>query len=167
MNRDATDDVLLELKQAPRSALEGLVPRSPYGVDGAADRVAYGQRVQTVSGDVFYGSLKHEGISYLVRERSSFRDDVDLDELDFDGWCAYTRICGDVVAHAHALSDDVGVVDEDIEPMVLEAMGREELFVDDLVRFSDEAAERNRRDHACYRVDHALGAFERVDVVYR
>ncbi|MFD1722495.1 DUF2252 domain-containing protein [Amnibacterium endophyticum] len=166
-SHDATDDVLLELKQARRSALEGVVPPSPYDVEGAADRVAYGQRVQTVSGDVFYGSLKHEGVSYLVRERSSFRDDIDLDDLDFDDWCEYARICGGVVAHAHALSDDLGVVDVDIEPEVLEAMGREELFVDDLVRFCHEAAERNRRDHEAYRADHALGAFEKVDRVYR
>ena len=120
---EASDDILLELKQARRSALDGLVPPSEHLVDGDADRVVHGQRVQLVSGDRFYGSIKHRGISFLVRERSWFRDDIDLDDLSFKQWRHYARICGEVLAQAHALSDEAGLLDHDVEPDIVEAMG--------------------------------------------
>ncbi len=164
---DATDDLLLELKQARRSALEGLVPPSQHEVNGDADRVVHGQRVQLVSGDVFYGSIRHQGISFLVRERSWFRDDIDLDDLSFSDWREYARLCGGVLAQAHALSDEAGLLDHDVEPDIVAAMGIEDLFVDDIVRFASEADARNKSDHKAFRADHALGAFRRVDVVYR
>jgi uncharacterized protein (DUF2252 family) len=164
---DATDDILLEFKQARRSALEGLVPPSEFEIDGHAGRVAHGQRVQTVSGDVFYGSIKHRGISFLVRERSSFRDEIDLEDLSFDEWRSYAHLCGGVVAKGHALSDEAGLLDHDIEPVIVAAIGIEDLFVDDLVRFAEEAADLNKRDHQAFCADHELGAFRRVDVVYR
>ncbi len=164
---DASDDILIELKQARRSALDGLVPPSEHLVDGDADRVAHGQRVQLVSGDRFYGSIKHRGISFLVRERSWFRDDIDLDDLSFKQWRHYARICGEVVAQAHALSDDAGLIDHDVEPDIVEAMGNRDLFVDDIVRFAEEADHRYVRDHRAFRDDHALGAFGRIDLIYR
>ena len=40
-------------------------------------------------------------------------------------------------------------------------------LVDDVVRFAEEAAERVRRDHDSFRRDHALGAFESVEVAHR
>lgn len=164
---DASDDLLLEFKQARRSALDGLVPHSEHVVDGNADRVVHGQRVQLVSGDVFYGSIKHRGISFLVRERSWFRDDIDLDDLSFTKWCEYARICGEVLAQAHALSDESGLLDHDVEPDIVDAMGVPDLFVDDIVRYAEEADERCRRDHDGFRADHELGAFRRIDLVYR
>ncbi|WP_422745196.1 DUF2252 domain-containing protein [Mycobacterium sp. WMMD1722] len=164
---DASDDILLELKQARRSALEGLVPPSEHVVGGNADRVVHGQRVQLVSGDPFYGSIKHRGISFLVRERSWFRDDIDLDDLSFSQWRNYARICGEVLAHAHALSDESGLVDYDVEPAIVDAIGSPELFVDDIVRFAEDADDRCRRDHEAFRADHELGAFRRIDLVYR
>ncbi|MCV7368431.1 hypothetical protein CRI77_09790 [Mycolicibacterium duvalii] len=164
---DASDDLLLELKQARRSALEGLVPSSEHVVDGNADRVVHGQRVQLVSGDTFYGSIKHRGISFLVRERSWFRDDIDLEDLSFGQWRDYARICGEVLAQAHALSDEAGLLDHDVEPDIVDAMGVTELFVDDIVRYAEEADKRCRRDHDAFRDDHELGAFRRIDLVYR
>lgn len=164
---DGTDDLVLEMKQARRSALAGLAPPSPYAQDGEADRVSHAQRVQLVRGDAFFGSLEHEGISFMVRERSHYRDDIDIDELSTKQWKTYARICGRVLAQAHAQSDDDGRLDHDIEPLILESMGPRELFVDDIVRYAQEAAERYRSDHEHYRRDHALGAFRSVDLVYR
>lgn len=164
---DASDDILLELKQARRSALEGLVPPSEHVVEGNADRVVHGQRVQLVSGDRFYGSIKHRGISFLVRERSWFRDDIDLDDLSFKQWREYAQICGEVLAQAHALSDEAGLLDHDVEPEIVEAIGFPELFVDDIVRFAEDADSRCTSDHQAFREDHSLGAFRRIDLVYR
>lgn len=164
---DGTADVLVELKQARRSALAGLVPPSDFLVTGAGDRISHAQHVQVVGGDVFFGSVNVDGRSFLARERSPYRDDVSLGKLSKSQWKDYAEICGGVLAHAHALSDEAGEIDHDIEPTVLAAIGVEELFVDDILRFAEESAARVRADHAHFRADHALDAFRTVDAVYR
>ncbi|MGY1846747.1 DUF2252 family protein [Blastococcus sp. SYSU DS1021] len=164
---DGTDDLLLEFKRARRSALSGLVPPSGYEVDGEGDRIRHAQRVHLVSGDVFYGSVDIDGRSFMVRERAPFRDDISLGSLSTGEWKQYAEICGRVLAHTHAMSDETGNVDYDVEPAILDAIGNRDLFVDDILRFAEEAAARVRRDHEHFVADHALGAFRSVDVVYR
>jgi uncharacterized protein (DUF2252 family) len=164
---DGSDDVILELKQARRSALAGLVPPSGFGVDGTGDRVTEAARVQLVNGDSFFGHVEFEDLSFMTRERSPFKNEIDLDELSKKDWLDYARLCGQTLAHAHALSDDAGERDVDIEPLVLDAVGPPELFVADILGFAVEAAERVREDHAHFREDHRLGAFASVDQVFR
>ena len=164
---DGTDDVLLELKQARRSALAGLVPPSDFVVDGNAERITHAQGVHLVRSDRFYGAVELDGLSFLVRERSPFRDDIDLDDLSKKEWKEYARICGRSLAHSHALSDEIGLLDHDIEPEILTAMGPRDLFVDDIVRFATETSARVRSDHEHFRADHAMGAFHDVDHVFR
>jgi uncharacterized protein (DUF2252 family) len=178
---DGSDDVLLEIKRARRSALTGLVPASDVhtadtdaggddGEEGAGHhgaRVAHAHQVAMVNPGVFYGSLTHEGSAFLVRERSWYRDDVDLDDLSTADWHQYARVCGRVLARAHALSDEHGKVNHDVEPAITSAIGAVELFVQDVVGFAADAAQRARRDHKTFRADHALGAFDTLDRVYR
>jgi uncharacterized protein (DUF2252 family) len=117
--------------------------------------IARVQRTQLVNADVFYGAVEFEDRSYVTRERSPFRDDVDLDDLSKKEWKADARICGRAFAHAHALADEAG----DVEPQIVAAIGPPDLFVDDGLRFAEEAAARVRADHEHFRADHALGAF--------
>lgn len=163
---DATDDFVLEFKQARLSALAGLAPPSDFTVDGQGERIAHAQGVQLVRGDVFYGHVEFEDHSYMSRERAPYRGDIDLDDLSFSQWKDYARICGQSLAHAHALSDEVGELDHDIEPEILKAMTPQELFVDDIVRYAQEASERYHSDHEAFRADHRLGAFRTTDVVH-
>ncbi len=164
---DGSDDLILEMKQARRSSLTGLVPPSRHVVDGHADRITHAQEVQLVRGDTFYGGVDHDGLSFLVRERAPYRDSVDLDDLSKPEWTDYAWICGRALAQAHALSDDSGPLEGNVEHRVLAAIGGEELFVDDMLRFAREAADRVHADHAHFRADHALGAFRSVDADYR
>ncbi len=164
--RDGTDDVLLELKQARRSALAGLAPPSDYVLDGNAERISHAQGVHLVQGDRFYGAVDFDGLSFMVRERAPYRDDIDLDDLSAKQWRKYARVCGASLAQSHALSDEAGLLDHDVEPDVLAAIGPEDLFVRDIVGFAWEAQERVRADHAHFRADHRLGAFDQVDHVF-
>lgn len=165
---DATDDLVIELKRARRSALAGLVPPESGGGEGSGDRIAHAQTVQVVRGDVFYGSVEIDGMSFMTRERAPFRDDIDLDELSKREWKDYAEICGRALAHAHSLSDDqTDRVVGDLEPRILDAIGNPALFVDDVVRYAEGAFDRLRRDHEHFRADHELGAFERTSVNYR
>ena len=164
---DGTDDLLLEFKRARRSALAGLVPPSGFEVDKQGDRIRHAQHVHLVNGDVFYGSVDFDGHSFMVRERAPFRDDISLGSLSAGEWREYAGICGRVLAHTHAMSDENGLIDYDVEPAIMDAIGGHDLFVDDLLRFADEAVTRVRSDHAHFVADHRLGAFRSVDVVYR
>ena len=113
---------------------------------------------------MFYGAVEFDGRSFLSRERAPFRDDIDLDDLSKKQWKDYAGICGRALAHAHALSDEAGDVDDDVEPPIVDAIGPPELFVDDVLRFAEEAADRLRADHEHFRADHALGAFATLGV---
>lgn len=165
--KDASDDLIIEFKRARRSALHELVPEHDFDAGEKGGRIAHGQSVHLSQGDVFYGEVELEGMSFMTRERAPFRDDVDLDDLSKKSWKKYARACGRALAQAHARSDDAGQLDYDIEPRIREAMQPVELFVDDVLCFAEEALERVRRDHESYRRDHALGAFESVVKTYR
>ncbi len=166
-SKNATDDLIIEFKRARRSALEGLVPPSDFDAGSKADRIAHGQAVQLAHGDIFYGAVEMDGESFMSRERASFRDDIDLDELSYGTWKDYARACGAALAQAHALSDDLGKVDYDVEPSIIEAASPRALFMADIVRWAEEAADRLKSDHAAFCEDHAAGAFDMLDMVYR
>lgn len=166
-SKDATDDLIIEFKSARRSALEGLVPPSDFDAGDKGDRIAHGQAVQLAHGDIFYGEAEIDGESFMTRERAPFRDDIDLDELSTGTWKSYAAVCGAALAQAHALSDELGKIDYDVEPSIVAASTPRALFVADIARFAENAAERLRRDHRMFAEDHAMGAFDRVDVSYR
>ncbi|MCF7698876.1 DUF2252 domain-containing protein [Loktanella sp. M215] len=166
-SQDATDDMIVEFKRARTSALQGLTPPTEFHAGDRADRIAHGQKVQLAHGDVFYGAVTIDGDSYMSRERAPFRDDIDLDDLSDKTWRKYARVCGAALAQAHALSDDLGQVDYDVEPSILAAASPRKLFVADIQRWTKEAAKRLHRDHKMFRQDHAAGAFDRVDINYR
>lgn len=166
-SKDATDDLIIEFKRARRSALEGLTPPSDFHAGAKADRIEHGQTVQLAHGDPFYGAVDIDGESFMTRERAPFRDDIDLDELSFKTWKRYARVCGAALAQAHALSDDLGQIDYDVEPSIIEAASPRKLFIADILRFTEEAADRLSNDHEVFRQDHSHGAFDKIDMVYR
>ena len=166
-SKDATDDLIIEFKHARHSALEGLTPPSDFHAGAKADRIVHGQAVQLAHGDIFYGAVKIDGESFMSRERAPFRDDIDLEDLSYKTWKQYARVCGAALAQSHALSDDLGKIDYDMEPSIVAAASPRDLFIADIVRFTEEAADRLKADHAFFCEDHAHGAFEGIEMDYR
>lgn len=166
-SKNATDDLIVEFKKARNSALSGLTPPTDFHAGDKGDRIAHGQQVQLAHGDVFFGSVKIWGESYMSRERAPFRDDIDLDELSKKTWREYAHVCGQALAQAHALSDDLGKVDYDVEPSIIAACEPRKLFVEDLLHFTVETADRLKQDHLGFIEDFKLGAFDSIDMVYR
>ena len=165
---DGTDDLILEFKRARQSAMAGLAPTSSYQTNSSGgQRIAHAQAVQLARGDVFYGAAEIDGQSFMLRERAPFRDDIDMDDLSKGEWKEYARICGYTLAHTHALSDEKGRVDNDIEPLILEAIEPKKLFFDDILRFADEASRRMDLDHQAFCQDHHQGAFQKIDIIYK
>lgn len=156
---DHTDDIVLELKQARQSALHGLVPESSITSEGKADRIVQSHDIHLVAGDPYYGMATIDDQSFLVRERSPFKDDIDVDDLDYGELKTYASICGKTLSQTHARSDeDTGVMEGDAEKRILSTI-QPELFIADVTRFAKAAAKRIYRDHKLFKQDHALGAF--------
>ena len=197
---DHADDVVLEMKQTRPSAMTGLVPGVPKvdqkdRSDGEssqqkqgpqqdpdaqqrsdaqtnlAQRIVTSHQVHLVGGDPYYGTAMVDGRSFLVRERSPFKDDIDVDELSHGELQEYANICGRTVAIAHARCDeDMGLMvhsdlvndldgmHQDAEKAILASVHRR-LFSEDLVRFARTAAQRLEQDYRAFQNDHACGAF--------
>lgn len=166
-SKNATDDIIIELKRARHSALEGLTPPTDYKAGTKAERIKHGQSVHLAHGDIFYGAVEIDGQSFMSRERAPFRDDIDLDALSNPSWRKYAKACGMALAQSHALSDDLGQLDYDVEPSIVEAASPPKLFIGDVVRFAEEAAQRLKRDHRYFREDHKRGAFTHINKAYR
>lgn len=156
-----SDDLILELKQSRRSALFGLVGHGLTIADDRAGRIRIAQDIHLVGGDPFYGQTTLDGKSFLVRERSPFKNSIDLDDLDVDGMIEYAAICGRVLAQAHARSDeDTGIMEGNAEAAILASLAPE-VFCADIARFAERGADRIEADYEGYVEDFAKGEFDR------
>ena len=156
---DKSDRVILEMKQARRSALYGLVPASDFKEAEKAEQIVMAHEVHLVGGDPLYGRAVIDEESFLVRERSPFKADVDVDDLSQDDLKTYATICGRALAQPHARSDkDTGIMVGDAEERILTSI-QAEVFCDDVIDFAEAASRRIYADHALFQRDHALGVF--------
>jgi uncharacterized protein (DUF2252 family) len=158
----ADDDLILELKQARRSALHGLVPTAEKSPASEAARIVRSHEIHLVGGDVFYGQVRIDDQSFLVRERSPYKDEIDIDDLDEEELRAYAHICGKTLAQTHARSDeDTGIMEGNAEEAILASINHR-AFAKDIARFAHAAAKRLRRDYKAFKQDHKLGIFQFV-----
>lgn len=157
------DCVILEMKQARRSAIYGLTPPVDLDNDGKADQTVRAQQIHLVGGDPLYGSAEIDGMSFLVRERSPYKDDIDVDDLSYKEMKRYAHICGQALALCHARSDeDTNLEEGEVERRILSAI-TPRLFRHDIFRFVDAAVSRIYKDYKMFRSDHRAGAFNFID----
>ena len=155
-----TDNIVLEIKQARHSALTGLVGRSSVQNEtNKAKHIVEAHNIHLAGGDKFYGYAKHEGKSYLIRERSPFKKEINVSDLGESRMIEYAHICGQTLVQTHARSDeDTGVTDDNSEKTILESIDVD-LFINDIGRFAIEATSRISKDFKLFQKDHKLGAF--------
>ncbi len=140
--RDDDDPLVLQLKEAGPSVLEPhldtVAPR-PHG-----RRVVEGQRTMQTVSDIFLGWLTAVGPDgverdFYVRQFRDMKGRIDLDELDTRGLVAYARLCGRLLADAHARGGP---------PRLLASyLGGSDGFVEAIIRFAHDYAEVTERDH--------------------
>lgn len=153
--------VIIEAKLARRSALYGLVPAHDFAAKTSAERIAYAHHEFLADGDPLYGAATIAGDSYLVRERSPQKVNIDVAAFDAEQLRDYTVVCAQALAQLHARSDfysGVGVDGREAEQRILAAV-RTDVFVSDVHEFVDEALARVHADHELFRDDLARGAF--------
>ena len=163
---EATDDVIIELKMARRSALFGLVPATSYDARTSAERIAHAHSEFLVDGDPLYGAAEIEDRSFVVRERSPMKVNVSVAAFGAEQLLEYADICGRALAQTHARSETLVVEDRpeagESELGILRAI-RPEVFRADTLEWAEEGGERVLDDHRLFCDDLARGAFEVSD----
>lgn len=96
-------DRILELKAEQGSVVERHSGHPPSRLTPGR-RVAEAQAKLSPEHDPFLGSITLEEGSFLVRERSPYKANLDVTELDAEALAEYARACGKALAQAHARS---------------------------------------------------------------
>lgn len=100
---DATGGpLILQIKEATASVLEPYAGASEPA--HAGERVVAGQRIMQAASDPFLGWTSSDGRTYYVRQFRDMKGGFEIERLSADLLERYGRLCGSVLARAHAQS---------------------------------------------------------------
>jgi uncharacterized protein (DUF2252 family) len=141
--RDDEDPLFLQAKEAEASVLEPYSGSSRFRNHGR--RVVEGQRLMQAAGDSFLGWCPALGVDgqerdFYVRQLWDWKRSVDTETLGPEELALYGRLCGWVLARAHARSGDAVAIGA--------YLGSGGTFEDALAEFSRLYADQNESDHA-------------------
>lgn len=137
--RDEDDPLFLQVKEAKTSVLEPYLSRSTYKNQG--HRVVAGQRVMQAASDIFLGWLRGgAGRDYYWRQLRDMTGSAKVEGMSPDELAVYGRLCGWVLARAHARSGD--------RVQIAAYLGRSERFDGAIADFAKGYADQTERDHA-------------------
>jgi uncharacterized protein (DUF2252 family) len=134
------DPLLLQVKQATPSVLEPYAGRSRYRHPGR--RVVSGQRLLQTASDIFLGWAGDGTSHYYVRQLWDMKGSMDLDTLDPADLLPYARLCGWVLARAHARSGDAAAISG--------YLGSGDRFDRAVAAFAEAYADQTEADHAAF-----------------
>jgi uncharacterized protein (DUF2252 family) len=129
--------LFLQIKEATASVLEGYTRRSLLRHHGR--RVVAGQQIMQAASDPFLGWTTWKSHHFYVRQFRDMKGSFDVEKLDAFGLVKYARLCGSVLARAHAQA---------AEPALLAGyLGSSEAFDTAMVAFALAYARQNEADH--------------------
>jgi hypothetical protein len=135
------DILFLQLKEAGRSVLEHEFGNTEF--DHAGQRVVEGQRMMQTTSDIMLGwTTADSGTEYYVRQLKDMKASAALEKMDAGEMIRYAKICGSVLANAHARSG---------EPAVITGyLGSNSTFANAVAGFAVRYADQNERDYAAF-----------------
>lgn len=146
----AGEALFLQAKEAQTSVLVtyGGMPMTRAGTRVLAQptsgregwRVVTGQRVMQAVSDRFLGWLEHDGRDYYIRQFRDMKGSIDLATLQPATLHGYARLCGGLLARAHAQSPDGAVVRGYLD--------KGESFDTAVATWSRLYADQSEKDHA-------------------
>jgi uncharacterized protein (DUF2252 family) len=134
------DPLLLQVKQATASVLEPYAGRSRYRHPG--HRVVNGQRLLQTASDIFLGWTGDGVADYYIRQLWDMKGGIHLETLDPADLVPYGRLCGWVLARAHARSGDA--------PAIAGYLGSGDTFDLAVATFAEAYADQTEADHAAF-----------------
>ena len=152
LGRDDADPLLMQVKEAERSVLEGYLQPSAYS--NSAERVVAGQRLMQACSDILLGWLRSVGPDpfagdYYVRQLHDWKGSADVESMSPAVLAGYGQSCGEVLARAHSRSGD--------RIAIAAYLGNGDAVDRTLVRFAESYADQNERDYAALREAVASG----------
>src|SRR6185503_11407620 len=110
LGRDGHDPLVLQVKEAQQSVLEGFAGASPFA--NAGERVVAGQRLMQASSDIFLGWLHVEhGVDgaphdYYVRQLRDWKGSLEVEAMNARALTVFGDLCAATLARAHARTGD-------------------------------------------------------------
>jgi uncharacterized protein (DUF2252 family) len=136
------EPLILQVKEAGPSVLEGHLPRSRFALHGK--RVVVGQRLMQASTDVFLGwSKRADGHHFYWRQYHDMKGSADVLDMGPQRLADYARVCGWTLAHAHARVGDAAEI--------AGYLGRGSSFDDAVGDFAVAYADQNASDFEAFR----------------
>jgi len=145
MGRDDGDPLVLQIKEAQRSVLEGFAGTSEHANQG--ERVVVGQRLMQAASDIFLGwqrVLGRDGVrrDYYVRQFHDGKGSTVIEALTADGLEEYGASCGWTLARAHARSGD--------RIAIAAYLGSGDVFDRAMADFAAAYADLNESDYSAF-----------------
>ncbi|MFZ2530661.1 MAG: DUF2252 domain-containing protein [Rhodococcus sp. (in: high G+C Gram-positive bacteria)] len=139
--RDDDDPLFLQAKEAQRSVLADYVDGPTFTNEG--ERVVNGQRLMQAASDIFLGWQQgpgYDGVQrdFYVRQLRDGKGSVVVEAMTPTGMTLYGRLCGRVLAYAHARSSD--------RISIAAYLGSDAEFDDAIATFADAYSRRNVED---------------------
>ena len=141
MSSGDNEPLILQIKQAQQSVLEPYTGASRFSEAG--QRVVAGQRVMQSTGDPFLGwcrSVGAESLDFYVRQLRDMKGSIETVGLTPEALTLYARVCGGVLARAHARSG--------IASLIAGYLGDDETFEESLADFGVAYSILNDHDYA-------------------
>ena len=140
---DGLDPLLLQAKQAQRSALAAYAGESEY--DNQGERVVTGQRMMQAASDIFLGwqRMPEPGggqTDYYLRQLRDWKYSAPIEQMDPATMAGYGELCGWTLARAHARSGD--------RFAIAGYLGSSARFEEAVADFGASYADQTVRDHA-------------------
>jgi uncharacterized protein (DUF2252 family) len=139
------EPLFVQLKEATTSVLEAHLGASEFE---PGERVVVGQRLMQTMGDILLGWSSYEDPEAGSTEYFYFRQlwdgkgSIEVDEMDAKELGQYARLCGAVLALAHARTGDAAMIDG--------YLGDDDTFDRAIAEFSHAYADLNELDHAAH-----------------
>jgi hypothetical protein len=139
------EPLFVQFKEATTSVLEPHLGSSEFE---PGERVVVGQRLMQTMGDILLGWSRYENPEAGSTEYFYFRQlwdgkgAIEVDEMDAKELRQYARLCGAVLALAHARTGDAA--------MIAGYLGDDDTFDGAIAEFSRAYADLNELDHAAH-----------------
>jgi uncharacterized protein (DUF2252 family) len=143
VGRDEQDPLFLQVKEAQPSVLEAYTAPTEYPHQG--QRVVEGQRLTQSTGDILLGWLTATGPDnrkrdFYVRQLWDQKGSAVVETMPPDALARYARLCGAILARAHARSGD--------RVAISSYLGGGESMDRAIGEFAARYADQNERDFA-------------------
>jgi uncharacterized protein (DUF2252 family) len=132
------EPLFLQIKQATASVLEPYTRRSVFRHH--CRRVVAGQQIMQAASDPFLGWAASGNHYFYVRQFRDMKGSIDVEKLNAAGLAEYARLCGAVLARAHAQTSEPA--------MIAGYLGAGSSFDAAMVNFALAYAKQNEADHA-------------------